>query len=319
MVPIMVVDEHSFRNRALLGLAAFSLSSVLAYFTGGLDWLNVVAVLGTALGTLGLAAYTYQLARSTATSVHESEQALVLGHEQLKHIQSQVELSREQVAISNRQAEAGAQQVAAAHASTLEAAKARIDALAPMIQMTVEAERVLELDPEQNGDHTLQVDVGIDKWYHESDLRNRSFTVPLRVELRNVGHSPAELTVTQPFEFDNSWEQSPIGRYVLQPGQMLGAVAVERFIGEDASNSRLVEIVVTYDSLMHGEVFDRVQWYGHVSALQVADGKARRAKWVLNAWRAGQVIRSYPNLDRPEEMAQTRERLLNLQHPNASA
>ncbi len=295
-------------------LGALLLGSATAGVAGGIDWLIAVATLGTALGTLGLAVYTYTLATLTRQSVQGAEELAALSYKQLEELQAQRAIARAQLQTLIQQAEAASRQASAAadlaqasRAAAAEACKARIDASASLVDVTV---TVLgggeELDPA--GPTTRRLTDG-DRWY-EPQLRGKRFRQRLQVVFKNVGRTPARISFPS-YSFRLVKVDANFGRQIdLQPGQAYEDEVQIDFTGELATTAVLLELPVTYGGLLHGDVFDHLQWNGWVQLLDLVDGQACLARVPLNAAPAS-VLRSYPNLDQPEEMAQARARLLD--------
>lgn len=288
----------------VLGLLLFG--SVIAAVIGGLDWLVAIATLGTALGTLGLAFYTYRLAKSTRESVEGSLELAALGYKQLAEVQAQGELARQQVETSALQAAATGQLARAASASADEAAKARIDAAAPLLSLAVTLRSVEELDTALNPIKELSSG---DRWF-EAQLRGLLFSVTLDFAFRNVGATPAQVSFSS-YEYDLQKLAGGSGPrlLILDAGETYEDSMSIIFMAEAALVSKYLEFSVTYSGLLHGGMFDHLQWNGWLQVLGLVEGVATPWSGVLNAGSAT-VLRSYLNLEQPEEMAEGRARLL---------
>ncbi|WP_164702624.1 hypothetical protein [Modestobacter sp. KNN46-3] len=286
---------------------ALVLATWIAYTLDFLAAFTAFATVGTALGTLGLALYTYRLAQSTKESVKESSQLTALSLSQLDEIRAQRELLAEQARVAANQAEATRRLADASETSVQEAAKSRIDAISPLVLMEI---ALLDTEVREQGANS-RVLIDADQWY-EPQLRNLSFLVSLTISLRNVGQSPARVAFDYTTQNLQPWRSNAHPPITLRPGQLFEDSLSVWLSGSDAVAGKLVKVTVTYEGMIHGEVFDHVQWTGWVSPLKNNDGVAMRneERWIVNAGGAV-VIRSYPNLERPDELAAVRERLLN--------
>ena len=253
-------------------LGTLGVVGVLAYAFGGFRWLDFVALAGTAVGTLGLAFYTYGLAHA-----------------------------------SQRQVEISEAHLDAAEATTIEAARARIDAMSPLLGLTVSLEGVM-IGGTLNGAPRGLSDR--EDW-SEDELDEVRMSATLKIALVNYGHSPAHV-------FFPSMDPDPSellarsfgSRYLMiPPGDRYADALVIRLTGREAADGRACEFVVTCDAAIHGSVFDTLRWLGTLQPLRVEDGHAKRNKQIpLNAGGAS-IVREYPILDRPAEMRALAERI----------
>jgi hypothetical protein len=284
----------------------FVVASVVAGVVGDLAWLIAVATLGTALGTLGLAYYTFLLARSTRQSVEGSQEMAELAVRQFGELQEQVRLARVQSDALREQAAAAVTSAAAAQNSIKEAAKARIDAIAPLLDMSVTA---LTIECRVDAGHYAEV-TGDQQW-HEAQLNDIRVRVGLAIELVNIGSSTAYINFPS-YKYDLEGLSKIMGPRItrLPVGESYKDRLYVDFAGPNTANGELVHMVVQYHGPMHGDTSDDLHWRGWVHALTLAGGIARRAEWLLNAG-PGSVIRSYPNIERPEEMAEVRSRVVS--------
>jgi len=304
----------SSKQRALLTIAISVLTlvvlTVIAKAVGQLDWFIAFATVGTALGTLGLALYTYRLAQSTRESVEGSSELTKLAYAQLGEVQSQRDLLAEQAEKAGLQAEATRRLADASETSATEAAKARIDAIAPLVHMTISSGSVRVKHGPAEASRYLQQS---DEWY-EPQLRGLSFQVSLPFRLHNVGVSPARVAFDYTAERLEYAARRGLAPQVLEPGDSYEDQLLLHFAGVEAKDSKLIALSVTYEGLLHGEMFDHIQWKGWVAPLKQGDGTwvPNDERWLVNSGGAS-VIRSYPNLERPAEMAEARARLLDPQ------
>ncbi|MCU1669463.1 MAG: hypothetical protein JWP40_2390 [Blastococcus sp.] len=273
-----------------------------------MDWFVAFATVGTAIGTLALALYTYRLAQSTRESVKGADRLIALANSQLEEVQSQRKLVAEQAAKSGIQAEETRRVADASEASAMEAARARIDAIAPLIHMTIRLAEMHLQNVVTRERRPLQAD---DKWY-EPQLRELLVQVELDFVLHNVGRSPAQIQFNYTLEGLVAAAQNGLHSMSLDPGETYEDRLVVRLTPDELKGGKLLGLQLTYDGMIHGEVFDHIQLNGWVTPLKAADGVWSRndAQWMINAG-AATIIRSYPNLERPEEMAEVRKRLLN--------
>lgn len=257
---------------------------------------------GTALGTLALAFYTFRLAQSTKNSVEGSQ-------DELTEVRAQRALLVEQAEASRQQAQATADLVAASKANTDQAYRARIDAYAPLVNMTVSAMSVQYMQG-QSGSELVR---GIELNSVAGD--SRPISVTLRFDFTNHGHSPALLFFGGEAALLDRIVQNGSNRVVLAPGgSYADTLAITGSIA-DFTRPKLQRIKVTYNGLLHGEVFDTITWYGEIRPFRVSGETAVVSSLpnTLNGSEA-QVVRTYPNLERPDEMAQVRARLLGYEH-----
>ncbi len=282
--------------------------TVAAVVTGKLGWYVAVATFGTALGTILLALYTYRLALSTQESVRESRDLGTLARDQLSEVQKQRGLFSQQLDSMITQAIATKELAVAASRSAVEAARARIDAIAPLLRLTVNVAEVWTREP--GSDVRGRLDP-MQRWF-VPELRGKIFDVVIDFELHNVGFSSALVTLTSGSfgGYGIDFEGGP-QNIVLETGEKYKTHMIVTVLGADAVESKRLSVAVTYHGLLHGEMFDHLQWDGWVTVLSLADERATpvEADEMLNAGFA-QVVRSYLNLERPEEMAEGRARLL---------
>jgi hypothetical protein len=165
MEPVITV------RKAIGFLVGLVVLGVIAGLLGGFRWLEFVAVAGTAAGTLGLAFSTYDLARATRTAETQTEELVRVGHQQLG-------LSRDEVA--------------AAQKTATDAARARIDATAPLLGLLVELEPITIPGVGDAGTPGATVTDG--RWTMDelSDLRIHA---PIEFEFVNYGRSPALVSI----------------------------------------------------------------------------------------------------------------------------
>ncbi|MCB2176461.1 MAG: hypothetical protein KQH57_11680 [Actinomycetales bacterium] len=277
---------------ALLALALLLVGgagAAIAAKAQALGWFSASATFGTALGTVGLALYTYLLARHTDRSVGNAERLTNLSIDQLEEVRKQGRLIEEQVRVANQQ--------------TLETAKARIDAISPLLTLVVATSRVGLVQGSERTRLHEATEIA------ERDLDHATIEVALDVTIENVGASPAIVTLgdtSSSVAFDR--DTNP---FVLVPGGGDHGPMTVRFYGRKATEQKIISIPITYVGSLHGEVFDRLQWNGIILPATARDGFATiRPIPVIVSSSGAQVVRSYPNLERPEEMAEARARFL---------
>jgi hypothetical protein len=284
------------RRNSSLFLALLFVVGGIAYGFGGFEWLDFVAVAGTAVGTLGLAFYTYDLASATRTAEAQTEELVKAGH-------AQASAAREQITISERQ-------LSIAQVTATEVARARIDAAAPLVAMAVY----------DTGFWVSSVkELGEEEWT-ESELRNAEIETGIGFTLTNHGASPALVAFP-------SWalgepekllvRSRGSRQIVLEPGETYVDRVRLRIRGMKLVAPMWCEVVYTYSSFLQGAVFDTVRWNGWLQLMQLVGGTARRNQQIpLNAGPA-QIVREYPALERPEEMQELRERIRTGRRPEA--
>ena len=144
----------------------------LALIVGGRPWLELVAVVGTALGALGLAYYTYDLARATQTAEAQTSALVMVGQQQADAAAEQLRLAGEQLEVSKHLA--------------IESARARIDAGAPLVELVVHL-ATATLNQVVDG---TPATLGNQQWT-ESELKDVVLEAQLSFALANRGSSPA--------------------------------------------------------------------------------------------------------------------------------
>jgi hypothetical protein len=256
------------------------------------DVLLITATIGTAIGTVGLAAYTFQLASVTRESVAGAK--------------SQLDEVKAQGVSLAKQAEAMLAQTDSSAASAKSAERARIDAIAPLVSLRVYYSSGF-------------IGVGGDKpmTMHKNEtwplhqLPVIRIETHLTFEFKNVGNSPASLEFGGLASQLKNVADKRLSPCLLMPGQVFKDEFVQRFDGRESVDGLLLKFAITYNGLLHGEMFDHIEWKGWVTPLKL-DGETLRVNngYIVNASSA-QVVRSYFNLERPEEMANLRENLLS--------
>lgn len=261
-------------------------------------WIGIGVTAGTALGTLGLAIFTYLLARSTKKSVEGA-------NDELTELKAQRELLDKQAEASRKQAQATADLVIASKLNADQSTMARINAYAPLVNMTVSvasAEFVLG-----NGGPKLLPGTQLSSILGDS----QPIKVTLRFDFKNHGNSPALLSFGDEAGWMTNIAQSGSHRVELAPGD---SYTDTLDVIEDIASfkePKIKRIQVTCNGLLHGEVFDTIAWYGWVQPFSVTGeiGYVDSLPKMLKSSET-QVVRTYPNLDQPDEMAETRARLL---------
>jgi hypothetical protein len=166
-------------------LAGLWLLGIVALIVGNIDWATLVAVAGTATGTLGLAFFTWQLAARTLDAVQASQRLEVVAQAQL--------------AASERGLEAAWEEARASRDAVAQAERARLDALAPVIDLQVAAAaagfRPTGYTPSSR---VLLRSAGVDDELavivEAHDYETAQFTLDVRVQLTNFGKTPAFVT-----------------------------------------------------------------------------------------------------------------------------
>lgn len=146
----------------LVGMAA-------AAIVGGVNWLIGLGGAGTALGTLGLAYFTFAVAERTTELVDSSQRLEAAAVDQLT---------------------AGRAQANAAEAAALEAEKSRIDALAPVLDFRVDVREVHAYPGGASAGITL-----LRSRVEQLDVKTLSLVVDLTLTLKNFGRTPAFATI----------------------------------------------------------------------------------------------------------------------------
>jgi hypothetical protein len=158
----------------LIGLVVLG---AVAGLLGGFRWLEFVAVGGTAAGTLGLAFYTYDLARVTRAGQEQTQELVRVGQDQVAAAKEQLEVSRAEVA--------------AAEQTALEAARARIDADAPLLALLVHPDLMTLPGVVDDGEPRAMIG---GRWA-ESELADLRVLAPVQFRLVNYGRSPALVSI----------------------------------------------------------------------------------------------------------------------------
>lgn len=244
-----------------------------------------LATIGTAAGTIGLAVYTYQLARSTRESVEGSD-------EQLHELQAQRDLLVEQANALKEQAEAAIALAAASKAQVDQAFKSRIDSYSPMVGVRVELLRAKYLV----GGSYIELHEGVPM---PNDPNNElAVSVELHFIYQNYGKSPALLSFGGVAGFMQNISSALTNRVVLEPGEVYADVLDVRGPLDEFVNGRQVDVAVTCNGLLHGEMFDTIRWFGYVHPFDVNNRVVARRADILNPGDP-QIQREYPNLDNP--------------------
>lgn len=131
----------------------------------------------------------------------------------------------------------------------------------------------------------------------------------MRLILENVGAAPARLAFGDTSWFLEGRQEQNLTGAVLKPGEKYVDTYVVRLFGDQITEGLYVKMPFTYEGTMHGEMSDRIQWNGWVTGGKVDGMDVAPADLVVNSSGA-QVIRSYPNIERPEEMAKVRKALI---------
>lgn len=263
---------------------------VLATIAKGINGLVAAATIATALGTLALAWQTFALAKATRKSVEESSAELG-------------ELQRQR-ALLERQADTAVEQVTASQAAALAAEKARVDAIAPLLYLEVE---ISGIEVFESGQPMVILSPG---WQRPASyLRNLRFDVALNLTLENVGRAPARLSFGETSWFLEGRQSGNLTGVDLKPGKVYRDRYIVRLFGDQAVQGEFVKMPFTYEGTMHAEMSDRIQWNGWVTPATVDEMDVVPHELPLNSGGA-QVIRTYPNIERPEEMAEARKKLI---------
>lgn len=255
----------------------------------GLVVLSVLATFGTALGTLGLAAYTYRLARVTTQSVSNSEQMAITSALQLAEIVAQRDLLEKQVRNSE--------------SATLISERSRIDASAPLVSLQVLLAHVYMVD----GDAWEYLPKRVS--WPEAELAETRIKVELHFEFINIGRSSASLEFSERSSELRKVKADRFRRVTVLPGEKYIDYLELDFQGPKAWQGELVRFAVTYTGPLFGSIHDRIQWNGWVTPLSLADGVVTANEGSLNA-SASQVLRSYPALENPQATEEAKLRLL---------
>jgi hypothetical protein len=162
-----------------------------------------------------------------------------------------------------------------------------------------------------------QLPITVGQTWYSAELEDLRFTVTLKFVLTNVGRAPARLTFGDTSTFLTKVAAKGTPAVELDPGAAYIDQYDVDFTSAETTHGKYVRMPFTYDGIMHGEMSDRIQWNGWVTPLAVvSEGIAKQNARIVNASGA-QVIRDYPNLERPDEMAEARKKLLSYDDPSA--
>ena len=238
-------------RQAMLFVAVLVVLGVVAGALGGFRWAEFVAVTGTAAGTLGLAFYTYDLARATRRAEAQSEALVRVGQDQARASQRQLKIS--------------AAEAAAAERTGTKAARARIDAAAPLLGLTVTLGPVLL--PGMVGPVFGDLRLLGDEIWPRSDLADVRVMAPVQFRLVNYGRSPALVSFPRLLPDPKSLLVRTGGSrsLVLAPGESYGDVQEYHLNGLQAVGGVKCEIVVTCNSINHGATSTRSGGAGRFS------------------------------------------------------
>jgi hypothetical protein len=243
---------------------------------------TAVATAGTAIGTVGLALYTYELAKSTQKAVDD-------GDKQLAELQRQVKSTAELATASKAQVE--------------QAFKSRIDIYSPLVGIHTELQGIqylvepggFELVPgspvEEEPLYPIEVVVG--------------FT------FQNYGKSPALLTFSGLAATMDFISTAQSKRIVLQPEQTYEDILRFTAPFNDFVLGHPIDILVTCNGLLHGEMSDEVYWRGLIRPFKNLGNGGREVAEIEDMIDSAgsQIVREYPNLERPDDMEAARARL----------
>jgi hypothetical protein len=226
---------------------------IVAAAVGGVNWLIGVGGAGTALGTLGLAYFTFTVAARTTELADSSQRLEAAAREELT---------------------AGRQQARAAAAAVLEAEKSRIDALAPIIDFTVHFTTAEALP--RGVTPTTPITLSTTPGQH-GNVEQYSLTAKLRLTLRNFGRTPGFVRVTYSgAAFDHQTEELRIDppragtSHTLAPTNERTFEAVVDYPGTmiDPFAPREVRYDLEVHGAMSGDITDTIIWLGELTLLQ---------------------------------------------------
>jgi hypothetical protein len=234
-------------------IALYSATAAVVAVTAGIDWAALVGAIGTAIGTLGLAYYSFRAMQS----------------------------SRQLERTALRTLRATRRQARAAAAEARQAERARIDALAPIIDVVVSArdEWFRAINEPGNITHPLRTKAG-DRWSYADvpwSVVTSGYTgVHLDFLLTNYGKTPA-------------FVQFASG--VFTPGELIrvppsGSIRASRDHGhlwnssqqDPANEPRTVTIVATIHGPLTGSTIDTLTWTGAITMLSPAKGPGNRVE-----------------------------------------
>ena len=235
------VPKRLGRYSAVLVVAVL-VGMVIAAVAGGVDWLIGIGGAGTAVGTLGLAYFTFTVAERT-TELAGSSQRLE--------------------ATTTQELTAGRAQADAAAAAAREAEKSRIDALAPIVDVRVDW---LEGRGRQRGVTPRTTIVLANQPDYGVNPKDMDFDANLTVSFRNFGRTPAFATVKQ----FGAWFDDANAVIRIEPGggRAFQARVVYADLSDDPFAAREIRYEVELWGAMTGETLDTIRWAGELTLLE---------------------------------------------------
>ncbi len=253
-------------------LLALLCGMVGAAIAGGVNWFVGVAAAGTALGTLGLAFWTWRLASRTTESVEASNRLAETAEEDLR-------VGREQAKIAEG---------------------SRIDALAPALDVYLDVVHVEH--QEKSGAAWRQVDAGTHLDGAQIELGSVRVTYPL--VLSNAGRTPAYV---EPIEVAAPLPGAPgLIRVDGGPGNAVRLRSYKDWTKADPlCDPRQLRYEFTVTGPLTRETLDRVEWTGEIRLLLPEEGGYRVCDNPLRPL-ACNVDREYPDEVQRERAGATR-------------
>jgi len=252
-----------------------------------IDYFAAYATAATAIGTLSLAAVTLVLALKTRALAQSGQ---------------------EQAVAARRQIEIGQAELAAAESTATEATRARIDAAAPMLGLTVALEG---LSFAWGRDRRADVPLEDQRW-PSAELEGDLFVeAPMSFVLTNWGCTPALVAIPSLIPDPEELLDRTGGsrQFILSPGAHYRDVQRYRLHWREALQGVACEIIATCNGSVSGATFDTLRWRGSLQPLRVDNGMVGRNDQIpLNASPA-QMVREYPSLEPQEEMRELAERI----------
>jgi hypothetical protein len=277
---------------------------VVGTLLAGVDGLVAAATIATALGTLALAWQTFALAKATRKAVEGSG-------DELNELKAQRGLLKKQAKGIAAQAEATARLAEASSLGAQAAARARIDSVSPLVHTTAQMTNFLVF--EKHGTTWVSRPVATaDQWF-EPQLKDARFEVTIAFTLKNVGKAPANLSFGDTSTFLEDVTAKKLTGVVIEPGAEWKDTYIAKIHGPEGTSQTEVRMPFTYEGILYAEMFDRIQWNGLITPLQLNDGIAKRSERVLNHSGA-QVFRTYPSLEEPERIASQAQVIQNGQN-----
>lgn len=220
---------------------------IIAGLIGGVEWLAAVGAAGTAVGTLGLAYFTFTVAEGETELVDSSQRLEQSAADELQE---------------------GRKQTTAAASMAREAEKSRIDALAPIVDFEVVWDGIYQ-QPRGITPAPDPISVSLDH-VQNADVKRLRFIAKLELKLTNFGRTPAFVRVTDSGAAFTG--QNELIRVDPDPDRPRTFVAEVDYAtqAESPFDPRAVRYEMDAEGPIIAQTVDRIVWEGEITPLQPA-------------------------------------------------